>query len=226
MSSDPVGGYTLFSSTLSRADLIAVTMKAMELGPDEFLVRLAEDGFPRFSHEGYPFRTEEPPDRALTLLAQEESGVIEGQGPKSAETYWFEPAAASNPVVTVWIEESALRYDERPKEVEHFVERWLQLCEQGQAVFGYICPFDFMFEREHLEEKILPAYQDSKVWHLLEQMTPSWLIYLGPELAERWREEQCPSPSPLQISQELPSGAQFLRTSLGIAESSLSVLRP
>ena len=80
MSSDPVGGYTLFPSTLTRADLIEVTLKAMELEPDEFQVGLPEDGFPRFPSEGYPLRTEEPPERALALLSQEECGVIEGKG--------------------------------------------------------------------------------------------------------------------------------------------------
>lgn len=226
MSSDPVGGYILFPSMLTRADLIAVALKAMRLTPDEFQVRLFEGGSPCFPDAGYPFRTEEPPERALTLLAQEECGVIEGRGLKSPETYWFEPVVTSYPVVTIWVVDRAMRYDQRPKEIEDFVVRWLQLCEQGQAVFGYFCLFGFMFEREYLEDKILPAFQSSDTRHFLEQIMPSWLIYLGPELAERWRQEKRPSPSPLQISQDLPSGAHFFRTSLGVFESSLSVFRP
>ncbi|BCL79164.1 hypothetical protein ccbrp13_16290 [Ktedonobacteria bacterium brp13] len=47
-------------------------------------------------------RIEEPPERALALLAQEESGVIEGKGIKSPETYWFEPVVNSYPTVTIW----------------------------------------------------------------------------------------------------------------------------
>ena len=224
MSSDVVGGYILFPPTLKRTELIALTLKALELGPDEFQVRLPEDGFPRFSGEGYPFRTEESPERALMLLAQEESGVIEGKGLKSPETYWFEPVAASYPVLTVWVVDQAMSYDRRPNEIENFVVRWLQLCEEGHAVLGYFCPFDFMLEREYLQEKILPSLESGSVRDLLAQITPGWLIYLGPELAERWRHEKRPEPSPLLASQDLPSGAQFLRASSGVPESSLSVL--
>ncbi len=104
MSRDPVGGYILFPPALSRAELITVTLQAMEPGPDEFEVRLPEeDGLPRIPADGYPFRIEEPPEHALALQAQEESGVIEGKGSKSAETYWFEPMVASYPVVDIWV---------------------------------------------------------------------------------------------------------------------------
>ncbi|BCL80905.1 hypothetical protein ccbrp13_33700 [Ktedonobacteria bacterium brp13] len=226
MSYDPVGGYVLFPPTLARVDLIAVTLKAMELGLDEFEVLLPEDGLPLFPSEGFPVLPGGSSEQAVEHLAQEESGVIEGKGTKSSEIYWFEPRAASYPVVTVWVEPRAINYEKRPEKVEHFVERWLQLCEQGQAVFGYFSPFGFMFERDYLEETILPVFQNGTARQFLEEITPSWLIYLGPELAERWRQEQTPLPSPLQISQDLSSGAHFLRASPGVESSSLSVFRP
>jgi hypothetical protein len=226
MSYDPVGGYVLFPPTLTRADVITVTLKAMELGPDRFEILLPEDGFPRFPHEGFPVLAEEPSEEAIAHLTREESGVVEGKGAQSFETYWFEPVAASYPVVTCWIEPRALDHEKRPTETESFVKRWLQLCEQGQAAFGYFSPFGFMFEREYLEEKILPALQNDTARQLLEQITPSWLLYLGPELAERWRQEGKPSPSPLLTSENLPSGAHFLRASSGVEDSAFSVLRP
>lgn len=224
MSSDPVGGYILFPTTLTRADLIAVTLKAMELASGEFEVLLPEDGFPRLPEDGYPLRTVEPPERALALLAQEESGVIAGKGLKGAETYWFEPVIASYPLVTLWVEPMALYDDKWPEHIDFFVKRWLQLCEQGQAVFGYFSPFSFMFERDYLQDKILPAFHGGSVRDLLEQITPGWLLYLGSELAERWRQEQMPTPSPILISQDLSSGAHFFRTSRNVAEASLSIL--
>lgn len=210
--SDFVGGYILFPSALSRADLIAVTLRAMELLPNEFEVRLPdEDGLPRIPADGYPFRTEEPPERALALLAKEESGLIEGKVSKSAETYWFEPMAASYPVINLWVAYRAMRYSERSGEIEAFIGRWLHLCEQSQALFGYFSPFGFMGERDYLEDTILPSLQREDLSQLLVAEV-NWLIYLGPELAERWRREQTPFPSPPLVSQELPSGAHFFRT--------------
>ncbi len=209
MSSEPVVSYLIFPSTLSRANLIAVTLQAMELGPEEFEVRL-----PRRA-DGFPLQTEEPLERALAFLAQVENGVIEGKGSKASETYWFEPAAASHPVINLWVANRAMYYDERPEEIESFVRRWLHLCEQGQAVFGYFSPFAFMSERDYLEDKILPALQREDLPELLVADV-NWLIYLGPELAERWRQEQTPFPSPPLVSQDLPSGAHFFRTKTSV----------
>ncbi|MBV9671260.1 MAG: hypothetical protein JO076_00340, partial [Verrucomicrobia bacterium] len=135
--SDLVGGYLLFPSTLRRVDLIAITLQAMELGPGEFEVKLPEDGQPRTATDGYPFRTEEPPEQALALLAQEESGVIEGKESRISEVFWFEPPIASCPVINLWVADRAMRYGERPQEIESFVKRWLHLCEQGKAMLGY-----------------------------------------------------------------------------------------
>jgi hypothetical protein len=222
MGGNMVGGYLIFPSSLTRADLIAVTLKAMELEPDEFEARLPDDGYPRFPSDGFPFRTEQPPARALALLAQEESGVINGKGSKSPETYWFEPAIESHPLVTCWVYDTAMIYDTRPNEVDNYAGRWLQLCEQGQALFGYFGPFEHMFDRDFLEEKIWPAFKSGDARLVLKAVTPSWLMYLGSERAERWRQDEKPSPSPLLVSQDLPSGAHFFRTTLDVSESSLS----
>ena len=156
------------------------------------------------------------------MLAQEESGVINGKGSKSSEIYWFEPAIESYPLVTSWVYDNAMIYDKRPNEVENFVSRWLQLCEQGQALFGYFAPFEHMFDRDHLEENVWPIFKGGDARLILAQVMPSWLIYLGSELAERWRQEQKPSPSPLLVSQDLPSDAHFFRTALNVFDSSLS----
>ena len=212
MSSDPVGGYILFPATLTRADLIAVILESMELAPDEFEVRLPEeDGFPRLPEDGFPFRTEEPVEYALDLLAQEESGVLVGRGSKIAETFWLEPMIATYQPVTIWVSATAMRYSRSSDAVEFFATRWLHLCEKGKAVFGYFTPFSFMFEREYLRDTILPALQKGDLSRL-QNADINWLIYLGPELAERWRQEQTPFPSPPLISQDLPSGAHFFRT--------------
>lgn len=211
MSSNLIGGPVLFPTAAKRADLITLTLRAMELGQDEFQVRLCEDGFPRFSGEGYPFRTEEPQSRALTLLAQEECGVIEGAGPKDPEIYWFEPPLATYPMITVWVRDSAMLYHTYTDQVEAFARRWLQLCEQGQAVFGYISPFEDMLYRDYLEEHIVPALQQGKLSELMGTDI-NWLIYLGPDLARRWRQEQTSFPTLPLVSQELPSGAHFFRT--------------
>lgn len=209
MSSGPVGGYILFPSTLAKADLIAITLHAMELAPDEFDVGLYDEGV--YSEDGYPFRAEEPLERALMLLAQEEGGLIDGKGGKSAEDYWFEPPVATYQPITIWVTNSAVRRPERVDYVESLAQRWPQLCEQGQAVFGYFCSFEHMFDRDYLVEKIVPALQQGDLAKLMNTDI-NWLIYLGPDLAQRWRQEQTPFPSPPVISQELPSGAHFFRT--------------
>ena len=225
MSYDPVGGYVVFPSTLARADVIAVTVRTMELGPDEFEILLPGEDSPPFPDD-FPSRANEPFEQAVVHLAQVESWAIENKAITRSETYWFEPPAASYPVVTIWVVDRAINSKTHPAETERFVERWLQLCEQGQAVFGYFCPFGFMFEREYLEEKILPVFQRGTVRQFLDEIMPSWLIYQGPELAERWRQEQRPLPSPLLVSQDLPSGAHFLRTSEDVNKSSLSGFSP
>ena len=102
-------------------------------------------------------------------------------------------------------------YPEQADYVESFVRRWPQLCEQGQAVFGYFSPFEYMFERDYLKERIVPALQRGDLAELMSTDI-NWLIYLGPDLAQRWRQEQTPFPSPPLISQKLPSGAHFFRT--------------
>jgi hypothetical protein len=208
---DLVGGYILFPPGLKRSDLITLTLQAMELAPGEFEVRLPEDGLPRLPEDGYPFRTEKPVERALALLAQEESGVIEGKGEKEFETYWFEPAIALAPVVNIWVSDSAMFYDTRAKRVEDFARRWPHLCEQGQAVFGYFSPFEHMFDRDYLAQRIVPALERGDLVELMATDC-NWLIYLGPELAQRWRQEQTPFPSPPLLSLDLPSGAHFFRT--------------
>jgi len=212
---DFVGGYILFPPTLERASLIASTLQAMELIPDEFEVRLPEDDYPLTSGEGFPLRREEPSERALALLAEEKSGVIDGRGSRGSETFWFEPLAASYPSVMIWVVDRAMFYDEWPQDIEIFVERWLHLCEQGNAVFGYFSPFEHMFYREYLEEKILPALQQGDLYRLLIPDV-NWLIYLGPELAEQWRKEQTSFPSPPLVSMALPSGAHFFRTKTSV----------
>jgi hypothetical protein len=225
MSSDPIGGYILFPADLARADLIAITLKAMELAPDEFEVRLPEDGIPLLPEEGFPFRTEEPPERALALLAQEPSGVIQGRDSKGAEIFWFEPPIEAYQPIEIWVNPLAMYYEEDPDWVDFFAKRWLQLCEQGQAVFGSFSPFFFKSERDYMKEKIMPVFQNGKVLDFLIQIEPSWLVYLGSELAEHWRQEQRPTYSPVVTSQDLPSGTHFFRTSLGVQGSALSTLR-
>ena len=209
MSDSPVGGYILFPSTLAKADLITATLQAMELASEEFEIRLYDEG--KYSEEVYPFRTEDSPERALELLVQEEIGMIKGEGGKGAEIYLFEPIVASYSVIVIKVD-SVIFYRERFLcHAESFARRWPRLCEQGQAVFGYFCPFEHMFERDYLTEKIMPALQGGDLATLMSTDI-NWLIYLGPELAQRWRQEHTPFPVSPVVSQEMPSGAHFFRT--------------
>ena len=222
MSYDPAGGYTLFPSSLTRGEVIALTVKAMEVGPDEFEVGLSEDGFPRFAGEGYPLRKEEPLQRAVALLAEEECGVIEPKGIKARETYWFEPALGSYPTVIFWVSDATWWYKRQPEQVEDFVRRWLKLCEEGHALFGYISHFYHMFARERLEQEVFPAFEQGTFPKFLETIRASWLIYLGSKLVEQWREGQRPSPVPILLSEDMPSGAHFFRLSRDVTTSSAS----
>jgi hypothetical protein len=69
-----------------------------------------------------------------------------------------------------------------------------------------------MDERDYVESRILPPLQNEDLNQLLEANDANWLVYLGPELAERWRQEQMPLPFTPLDSQDLPSGAHFFRT--------------
>jgi hypothetical protein len=219
MSRDPVGGYTVFPATLTRADLIAVTLEALERAPEEVQAQVFHDDEYSLPDYGYPLRTVD-----LAVLAEKKSGVLEVD--RGTTTIWFEPAAGSYPLATFWVYWRIMVYENYPEKVDSFARRWLQLCEQGKALFGYFSPYGHMFERDCLLEEVLPAFEDGSVTGLLNAITPSWLIYFGHDLAERWRQAERPTPSPTLISQDLPSGAHFIRAGLDVFESQNSVKRP
>ena len=229
-----LGGYLLFPSTQTYADLVRVTLQAMELTPADVKVLLPREGF------ALPPSTGLPTEEALGTLVQTGGGLnatIVGR----PELYWFEPAAGPYslpnlwedgeawlepvnglyPVVNIWVADVALR-DEAPyAPIEQFVERWLRLCEQGHVVFGYFSPFEFKTERDFLDERVFPHLQEGNLPELLKDSDSSWFVYLGPELAKRWRQEHVRWPKSWSgsepfLSWELPSGAQFIRTSEGI----------
>jgi hypothetical protein len=60
MSPGPVGGYTVFPATLTRAELIAVTLEALELVPEEVKAQVFEEHdeweslLPEHSPPGHP----------------------------------------------------------------------------------------------------------------------------------------------------------------------------
>jgi hypothetical protein len=212
--SDFVGGCLFFQPEQTREALIAATLQAMELLPGAFSVQLPdENGFPRFSNEGYPVRKEATLEQSLAELTRLESGIIEAEGPDQRETFWFEPKVGPYPVITIWVVDSAMFYEDWPEYSEAFIERWLRLCEEGKAVFGYFSPFEHMYERSALEKDFLPALQNEDTTQLLESAVVYWLVYLGPELAQRWREQHMLLPENIHplVSRELPSGAHFLR---------------
>ena len=217
--SDFVGGCILFEPEQTREALITATLQAMNLVTGAFNVLLPdEDGFPRHSGEGYPVRTKPTLEQSLAALAQVESGVIEAKGPDQCETLWFDAKVGPYPVITIWVNDSAMFYDEWPEYSEALVERWLQLCEQGHAVFGYFSPYEHMFERERLEERFLPALQNEDVTQLLAPADVYWLAYLGPDIASRWRQQQMSLPKNVHplVSRALPSGAHFLRMTTSV----------
>ncbi len=211
--SDFVGGCILFPPELDRTTEIRTVLKAMELAPDEFEVRLPDEGVSRLTEDDYPLRTVEPPEYALQLLAEVESGLLRGEGSKSPETYWIDPCLDIYPVVTICVVDSAMFYDQWPEEIEFFAKRWLQLCEQGQAVFGYFVPFEHMFTRSYLEEQFFPAVDQGNFKGILDELQTLWLLYLGPELAARFQEKHPILPASLFEVKHLPSGALFIRVS-------------
>ncbi|GCE28096.1 hypothetical protein KDA_35800 [Dictyobacter alpinus] len=217
--SDYVGSCLFFESNQTRDALITATLNAMELLLDSYDVRLPdEDGFPRFAGEGYPVRTEATPELSLAALVRLESGIIEAEGPDQRETIWFDPKVGPYPVITIWVVDSAMYYEDWPEYSEAFVKRWLQLCEQGKAVFGYFSPFEHMFELTLLETQFLPLIQSGDSAQLLAPSDVYWLAYLGPELAQNWRQQQMPLPETVhpRILQELPSRAHFLRMTTSV----------
>jgi hypothetical protein len=212
--SDFVGGCLFFPPEQTREALITDTLHAMELLPDAYDVRLPdEDGTPRFFAEGWPLRREASPEQSLATLTHLETGLIETKKPGPEEIFWFEPKVGPYPVMTIWVTDSAMFYDEWPEYSEAFIERWLRLCEQSKAIFGYFGPFEHMFERTALEKDFLPALQNEDTTQLLASAVVYWLAYLGPELAQHWREQNMPLPENVHplVSRALPSGAHFLR---------------
>jgi hypothetical protein len=229
-----LGGYLLFPSTQTYADLGRVTLQAMELIPADVKVALPREGF------AIPSWSDLPVEDALNNLDQHGGGIgvsIENQ----PETYWFEPAAGPASLPDLWVEDEAwlhppaglypvinisiadvaLRNKAPYTPIEQFAERWLRLCEQGHAIYGYFSHFEFGTEREYLDERIFPHLHNGDLPKLLEDSDEKWLVYLGPELAKRWRQEQIRWPTSWSCSEpflslELPSGAQFIRTSEGV----------
>lgn len=214
---DYVGGCIFFEPNQSRKTLIASTLQAMELVPDTLRVGLPEsDTPPQGDEEWYPVRTEPTFELSLAVLAHIGVGCIESIKPGPQEMFWFEPKVGPYPAMTVWVTDMAMFYDDLPEYNEAFVQRWLHLCEQGNAIFGYFSSYLHMYERSELEENVLPAVESGDLTQLLEKSADVyWLAYLNPELAQRWRQQQTPLPDNVHpiISQELLSGAHFLRIS-------------
>ena len=159
-------------------------------------------------------------DQNSTGLSQRQALIVFPNLWEDGEA-WLEPVNGLYPVVNIWVADVALR-DEAPyAPIEQFVERWLRLCEQGHVVFGYFSPFEFKTERDFLDERVFPHLQEGNLPELLKDSDSSWFVYLGPELAKRWRQEHVRWPKSWSgsepfLSWELPSGAQFIRTSEGI----------
>jgi hypothetical protein len=227
-----VGGYLLFPSIQTYTDLIPLVLQAMELTPADVEVSLPREGY------AFPPKTDLPVEQALVELGQR-GGGIDVTIDERPETYWLEPAAGPYtlpdlwldgeawlhppiglyPVINIWVTNHAMstRYQSQTT-IDHYAERWLRLCEQGNAVYGYFSPFEHMTQREFLDRSIFPHMQAENLSKLLDDSAANWLVYFGPELARRWRQEQIPwptswsSPQPF-LSLALPSGAQFIRTS-------------
>jgi hypothetical protein len=116
MSSDFVGGCLFFAPGQMRGALIATTLQAMNLVAGAFSVQLPdEDGFPRHAGEGYPVRRMATVEQSLAAFIQLESGIIEAEGPDQRETFWFEPNLGPYPVLTIWIVDAAMFYEDWPE---------------------------------------------------------------------------------------------------------------
>jgi hypothetical protein len=226
-----VGGYLLFPPTYTYADLVQVVLQAMELTPSDVEVSLPHEGY------AFPAPSDLPVEQALVELGQRGGGIDVTVG-RRPETYWLEPAAGPYtlpdlwvdgeawlhppkglyPVIIIWIPQVALRDQPPYTLIDRYAERWLRLCEQGHVVYGYFSRYDVGAEREFLDERVFPHIQAGDLPKLLKDSNEKWLVYFGPELATRWRQEQIPwptswsSPEPF-LSLALPSGAQFIRTS-------------
>ncbi len=211
--SDFVGGYILFPTTQQRSDVIMAILQAMELPLSEVEIKLPDEGeTDTLPEDSFPTRTLEPPERALEELALVQGGAINAKGPTRSEIFWFESMLPTYHVINLWVSSTKMYYGRNAEYVENLVTRWLQLCEQGNATFGYFSPFEHMFDRDYLEEQFLPSLKRNDAPFILQKEDALWLIYLGPELAQRWREEKIKLPFKPLVSQELPSGAHFFRT--------------
>ncbi|GCE28095.1 hypothetical protein KDA_35790 [Dictyobacter alpinus] len=229
-----LGGYLLFPSTQTYAGLVQAILQAMELTPVDIEVLLPREGY------AVPIATSLPIEQALVELGHRGGGinVLDETRP---ETYWLEPAAGPYSLSNLWVEdepwfkpvtgpypvmnisiaEPALRNQSPYTSIDQLAERWLRLCEQGHAIYGYFSRFELRTERDFLDEHIFPHLQADDLSQLLEDSDENWLVYVGPELAKRWQQEHIrwptswSSPQPF-LTHEQPSGAQFIRTSEGV----------
>jgi hypothetical protein len=203
MSSYYAGGYIFFSTMPERKALIELVLQAMELSPQDKL----DVWLPRNEdHDS----TDLPRDLALRELAYVQDGGFYVDTPGRPERYWFDQPAGPYTTVSVSSIINALEEQIDPSGPELMVKRWLALCEQGKADFGFFGQFDQMIELEY-RDALLPALLQKDVKKLLADWGAYWLIYLGPDLAARWRALL----QPLQAIEQrwLPSGAFFARAS-------------
>jgi hypothetical protein len=203
ISSYYAGGYIFFSTIPERKALIELVLQTMELSPQEKL----DVWLPRNEdHDS----TDLPQEQALLELAHAQDGGFYVDTPGRPECYWFDQSAGPYTTVRVSSIINALEEQIDPSGPELMAKRWLALCEQGKADFGFFGQFDQMIELEY-RDKLLHALLQKDVRKLLASWDAYWLIYFGPDLATRWRALQ----QPLQAIEKrwLPSGAFFARAS-------------
>lgn len=101
--------------------------------------------------------------------------------------------------------------------IETFVGRWMNFCEEMQAVFGYFGRLSHMTEPAYRDTVMLPALRQGDVAALSGDLSLYWLLYFGPELATQGREIEAAmvnSPLPLECMtvRDIPTGGLFIRT--------------
>jgi hypothetical protein len=203
ISSYYAGGYIFFPAIQERKELIKLVFHTMELSPQDKL----DVWLPRNEdHDS----TDLPQEQALHEIAHAQDGGFYVDTPGRPECYWFDQPAGPYTTLNVSSIINALDEQINPGGPDLFAKRWLALCEQGQADFGFFGQCDQMIELEY-HDKLLPALLQKDVRKLLADWGAYWLIYLRPELATRWRALQQPFKAMEQ--RWLPSGAFFARAS-------------
>ena len=92
--------------------------------------------------------------------------------------------------------------------MDFFAPRWMSVCEQMHATYGFFSGYESLSDDEHVTNVILPAIEQ----HEVALLANYWLAYLGPSLASFWTEQDNMQVRSDSTTRQMPSGALFFRS--------------